>query len=103
LNIFKIPFIIVLDRDAVKSHHLAEIMRHLKINLPIDNDDQLIAVLKKENIFVFANGSLEANYPKKYQQKDSKTANALQAANLITPEEFNSKTMRNLREIIFSL
>ena len=103
LNIFKIPFLIVLDKDVVKTHHLREIMHHLNIDLPKMNNDELINKLKEYNIFIFLNGDLESNYPKKYQIEDSKSSNALHAANLVTEADFDSNRMKYLREIIQSI
>jgi len=100
LKIFKIPFLVILDRDVMQTNHLRDIMRFLEINLPPLNDYELINSLKHHDIFVLPNGDLERNYPRKYQDSDSKSANALRAANLITPEDYKSKTMVNLKEII---
>jgi len=100
LNIFQIPFLVIFDRDAMKTNHLRDLMIDLKINLPPLNDHELINSLKKYNIYVLPNGNLENNYPNKYQRDDSKTLNALKAANLMTLEDYKSRTMANLKEII---
>jgi len=100
LKIFKIPFLIILDRDALKGYQIDELMRHLDIKLPSISGEKLIKELKKYNIFIFPNGDLEANYPRKYQNENSKSRNALLAVNLITDADFYSKQMKNLREII---
>ncbi len=100
LKIFKIPFVIVLDHDVINTSDLREIVRHLGINLPpLDNQD-LVRALKHHNIFILANGDLEANYPRQYQKEESKPLNALKAATLITRREYESKIMFNLKEII---
>ena len=100
LNIFQIPYLVVLDRDVIKSNHLRDLMRHLEINLPPLHNEDLINALKDHGIFVFPNGDLEKNYPRKYQRDDSKSINALRAASLITEHDYKSKRMINLKEII---
>lgn len=100
LNVFKIPFVIVLDRDALRSNHIQELMTFLNIKLPSASEKELIAELKHYNIHIFDNGALEDNYPRQYQTGDSKSLNALRAANLVTAEEFHSQKMNNLRNII---
>jgi predicted ATP-dependent endonuclease of OLD family len=103
LKIFKIPFLIVLDQDVLRGYQLEDLMRHLNIDLPGISGGKLIKELKKFNIFIFPNGALEANYPKKYQGENSKSRNALLAVNRITDADFYSKGMKNLREIIQSI
>ena len=103
LRIFKIPFLVVLDKDVLKGYQIEELMRHLNIDLPGMSGEKLIKELKKSNIFIFPNGDLEANYPKKYQSENSKPKNALLAVNLITDADFYSKGMKNIREIIQSI
>lgn len=100
LKNFQIPFAIVLDKDAIRTNHVRYIMNHLEIRLPHMNTKNLIEELKKYEIFVFPNGDLEANYPKRYQREDSKSLNALRAARMITEDDYNSKTMKNLKDII---
>jgi predicted ATP-dependent endonuclease of OLD family len=101
LDIFQIPYLVVLDRDALKSNHLRDLIRHLKINLPPLHDEDLIQATKEHGIFVLPNGDLERNYPRKYQHRDdSKSLNALRAANLMTEADYKSKVMFNLKEII---
>ena len=103
LKIFKISFTVVLDKDAIKSNHLRELLRHLDIHMPPLNTEDLIEQLKKYSIFILPNGDLEANYPRKYQLGDSKSLNALHAANLVSEKDFNSKVMENLKAIIDNL
>ena len=100
LKIFKIPFLIILDRDVLRGYSLEGLIKHLDIKL---KGDRRIENLKKYNLYIFPNGSLEANYPRKYQRDKSKASNALYAANSITTEDFNSKKMKYLREIIESI
>jgi len=100
LKIFKIPFLIVLDQDILGGYQIEELMRHLNIDLPGMAGKKLIKELKKYNIFIFPNGDLENNYPRKYQSEKSKSRNAMLAVNLITDKDFYSKKMKNIREII---
>ena len=99
LKIFNIPFIMVFDRDMLKGGYLSALTKRLDIN--IDYED--LEKLKENNIFVFSNGTLEDNYPKKYQRRGSKALSALYASNLITEADFNSSKMKNIREIISML
>jgi len=55
------------------------------------------------NIFILSNGDLEANYPRKYQNDDSKSLNALRAAGLIREADYQSNSMANLKEVISNL
>lgn len=103
LDIFQIPYTIMLDRDATKTQQLRTLMHHMNINLPPLNDNELINNLKKYNIYILPSGDLEANYPHKYQREDSKSLNALRAARQIRQADFDSKKMINLKEIINSL
>lgn len=103
LKIFKVPFTIVLDKDAIRTNHLQELLIRLNIKTPEMDPAKLITMLREFDIFILPNGDLENNYPRRYQRHDSKSTNALRAANHITEEDFNSKVMVNLREIINSL
>jgi len=100
LTIFQIPYLVLWDRDVMRTNHLRDLMSYLKINLPPLHDNELINAVKDYNIYVLPNGDLEKNYPRRYQTDDSKSLNALRAANLITEADYKSKTMVNLREII---
>lgn len=103
LKIFNIPFAIVLDRDVFNNNGLSNLLHHLKIPLPVGSLDNITKDLRRHNIFIFPNGDLEANYPKKYQTDNSKSLNALRAASQISRTEFESRNMENLRNIIYSL
>lgn len=99
LKIFNIPFMMVFDRDMLKGGYLESLMSRL--NLHISSRD--LSQLKKNGIFIFPNGVLEDNYPRKYQRNDSKALSALYAVNLITENDFNSSKMKNIKEIISML
>ncbi len=127
MEIFKIPYLILLDVDALyglgvgairkylsvghikplkKVHH----SRHHKRSMSRHGRQQLsgpalrqIEELKKHCIYILPNGTIEDNYPKRYQRRDTKPLNALYAASQITEDDFYSPTMANLREIIEAL
>ena len=103
LKVFNIPVAVILDKDVVYSSHLDSIIKFLKIKIPKISQSELFFFLEQYDIYVFPNGDLENNYPKRYQKEDSKTLNALRAANLIEEKEFNSRRMKHLRDIIFKL
>ncbi len=103
LKVFNIPFAVILDKDVVYSSHLDNIIKFLKIKIKNISQSELFFFLEQYDIYVFPNGDLENNYPKKYQKEDSKTLNALRAANLIERKEFNSRRMKHLKDIIFKL
>jgi len=103
LKVFNIPFAIILDNDAIKTHHIRDLVYNLDLKLPPMTDRDMIEELKKYDIYIFANGDLEANYPRKFQNEETKTLSALKAARFINDADFNSKHMANLREIINSL
>lgn len=103
LKSFNIHFLLMLDKDALKNNYVYELARHLSIHLPPASTEQIIQKLKELNIFILPNGDLEANYPRKYQNEDSKSLNALRAASLISEADYSSNSMANLREIIENL
>lgn len=100
LTTFKIPFMVVLDRDVMRTQHLKDLMNDLDIHLAPLHDIELIRALKQYDIYVLDNGDLERNYPRKYQTDDTKSLNALKAASFITRQDYDSKTMKNLKEVI---
>lgn len=103
LSIFKIPFCILFDKDILKGGHLYDLLDYLEIDLRHVPSRVFLEELKKNNIFVLPNGDLEANYPKKYQKDNSKSVNAFYAAKYVNEKDFNSNTMKYLRELINNL
>lgn len=103
LTMANIPYLIMLDKDILRGNLLRDLLNYLKIYIPKTNNRELIRKLKEYNLYILNNGDLENNYPRKYQREDRKSLNALQAANLITEKEFNSRRMENLKEIINNL
>jgi predicted ATP-dependent endonuclease of OLD family len=98
---FNIPYVVMLDRDALggtwseliknrlKGHHQAPLSQKIKI-------------LKDKNIFILE-GDLEQSYPRKYQIKDTKPLNALYAGSLITKADLESRKMRVIKRLIYNL
>lgn len=95
-KIFNIPYLIMIDGDGLQG------IWKKRYGEKFCPKEIKCKKLKEKNIFVLE-GSLEDNYPKKYQNKDTKPLNALVAGNLITDEDFQSKKMSNLREVIENL
>lgn len=92
-KIFNIPYLAMLDRDALDQYPELE---------DCQSEKEKIEILKEKCVFILEK-SLERTYPRKYQKKDTKPLNALLAANSITKEEYYSKEMSPIREVIESL
>lgn len=103
LETFQIPLAIVLDHDALNNYLVKETLSHMGVEWPSLAGPNLIDFLKRYNIFILQAGDLEDSYPQKYQNQDTKSANALRAASLITSDEYHSGQMQNIRDIINSL
>lgn len=103
LRSFAIDFAIMLDNDALKNNYIDSLTEHLGIHLPPLNSSELVVQLKNNNIFIFSKGALESHYPRSYQNDNSKSLNALRAASLISKNEFESKIMSEIKEIIDNL
>lgn len=104
---FHIPYLVILDRDALYTSHeffdtiyAGEKRPHFRHE---HGSAALLAALREKHILILDNGTIENNYPRKYQIKDSKPLNALYAATHVTDEEFRSPGMQRLRLIIESL
>lgn len=103
LEMFNIPYAVMLDKDALVGVTAKIILDKLvgQENLFVQ---EKIEYLKKCNIFILTQGRLEWNYPRKYQKiRKHKPLNALLAASQITPEEYQSDLMKDLRGVIESL
>jgi len=103
LDIFNIPYSVLLDRDALYDTGLKIVQG--KINEDFAKPERsLILLLKKYNVYIFPNGGIEKNYPRKYQrQRKHKPLNALYASTHITKQEYNSMAMKNIKEVIDNL
>ena len=103
LEMFQIPYVVLLDQDAIRDVGLNLVQKHLR-NWGFKTDKDLSKLLKKYSIFILPNGSIEKNYPLKYQKHHKhKPLNAFHAANKITTDEYQSPLMKNIREVIESL
>jgi len=103
LEIFHIPYVIMLDRDALFDAGI-QLLQKLGKGKSLRVGDSLINKLKRANIFILPNGSIESNYPQKYQRgKKHKPLNALYASSQITKEEFHSDEMKFLCEVVDSI
>jgi predicted ATP-dependent endonuclease of OLD family len=124
MRIFKIPYLVLLDRDVLYGFGVKTIRQYVSLSnvrqpkLSYNSRRQKrnkirkrrqrvsglmlkqIEELKKDNIYILPNGTIENNYPRKYQRRDTKPLNALYAVSQITEEEFYSRAMANLREIV---
>ncbi|MBI4090573.1 MAG: AAA family ATPase [Candidatus Komeilibacteria bacterium] len=98
MRIFHIPYLVMLDRDA-----LSAVAGQFGMHVGRHPSPDLYEQLRARHVAVLDNGSIEQNYPRRYQRKDSKPLNALHAAANITPGEYASDAMRNLRTIIDQL
>lgn len=96
---FHIPYAVMLDYDALRV--LAEHF-HFKARSK-GEQEQAIHSLYGKHIFILPNGTIEKNFPRKYQRLDSKPLNALLAAAQITAQEYHSPAMSNLKSIVDSL
>jgi len=103
LEVFDIPYVVLLDRDALYDTGIKLIQDKVKQDFT-EPEQTLISMLKKYNTFILPNGSIEKNYPRRYQRlRKHKPQNALYAASRITKSEYNSQTMRYLKEVVDSL
>ncbi|MFA6098472.1 MAG: AAA family ATPase [Patescibacteria group bacterium] len=100
LEMFNIPFIVLLDRDALYDTAIKVIQKVIKGRFA-ESEIELINKLKRINVYIFSNGSIENNYPRKYQRRrNHKPQNAILAASNITESDYNSLIMKNIREVI---
>ncbi|MBU0598490.1 AAA family ATPase [Patescibacteria group bacterium] len=103
LDVFNIPYVVLLDRDALYDTSIKLLQSKIREKFT-EPESTLIEVLKRYYIYIFPNGSIERNYPKKYQGKRKhKPQNAMYAASHITEAEFNSKLMSNIKEVVDNL
>ncbi len=95
---FKIPYAIMLDRDALKSHSLLRVKKYPKININA-SDEEKIKILKEQEIFIL-NGSLENVYLPRFKRKQTKPLTALDISRKITINDFENNKMTTIKEII---
>lgn len=103
LNLFNIPYHVLLDRDALYDTGI-KIIQNVVQGKFGESEDTLIRQLREYHVTILPNGSIEKNYPTRYQRRRKhKTQNALYAARHLSPGEYLSPTMKYLRKIIESL
>lgn len=103
LSIFDVPYAMLLDRDALYDTG-ALLLEKYHAGSITESEAVLIQKLKKYRVFVLPNGSIEKNYPRKYQRlRKHKPQNALYAVSHMTESEYRSAKMKYLREVIQSL
>lgn len=104
LRIFKIPYIVMTDLDALKGRYKIKIIwRELKQHRELKKRDERISFLKLKHIHVLSQGDLERSYPKRFRRGMTKPLDALFALNHMTDEDYNSDRMNDLREVIEAL
>lgn len=103
LKMFKIPYSVLLDRDALYDTGVKLVGEKIG-NSYGKTEKTLISILKKHNIYILPNGSIERNYPRRYQRRRKhKPLNAMYAASHITEKEYKSPLMKNIKEVIDNL
>jgi len=104
LRIFKIPFLVMTDLDALKGRFQTKIIwRELKKHRKIKGRDERIAFLKTHGIHVLSKGALESCYPREYRRGISKPLDALYAIHNLTDEDYYSSRMTDLKGVIEAL
>jgi len=99
---FQIPYMIMLDGDALRTHWSDVIAQALYGNERVSRGRK-IQLLRRSNIFIL-DGDLERSYPRKYQRRDDKKPiNALRAARQITLLDLESREMRVIKIILESV
>lgn len=101
---FDIPYNVVLDHDALTGHPPACVSDVLRTLRDTTDNANVYSALRKEHILVLGRGTIEQHYPKVYQRRSRKKPhNALIAGRLITPAEYTSPQMSEIRGLIESL
>ncbi|MFH1590073.1 MAG: AAA family ATPase [archaeon] len=104
LNIFKIPYVVMTDLDAVKGRYQIKIIwNELKKHPEIKSREEKISFLKLKKIYVLSKGDLERSYPKRFRRGVSKPLDALFAVHNLMDEDYYSVWMQDIREVIEAL
>jgi len=88
---FKIPYAVMLDRDALNSPSLMRIKKYPK--------NATIEKLKEKEIFLLE-GSLEEVFPVKYGRKETKPLTSHHVAQRITQDDIKKRSMSVIRQIL---
>ncbi|NQU98550.1 AAA family ATPase [Candidatus Woesearchaeota archaeon] len=104
LKIFKIPYVVMTDLDALKGRFQIKIIWHeLKKHKDIRDRYERIEFLKTKHIHVLSKGDLERSYPRQYRRGVSKPLDALNAIHNLTEEDYNSDRMKDIKGVIDAL
>ncbi len=95
---FHIPYLILLDKDALQGVWSEHIRRALEGH-HTDSVEEKVRILKEHGIYILE-GTLEKSYPRAYQKKDTKPLNALYASRMITKEDLSAPKMKVIRDVI---
>ncbi len=95
---FNIPCAVMMDRDALRSPSLQRIKKYPKASEKM-NDKEIIKTLKKREVFILEK-TLENLFPKKYRKKETKPLTSLYVSRKITEDDFKSKKMSAVKEIL---
>jgi|GEM_PF-484658 len=102
LEAFHIPYRVIVDRDALNDRGVHFIER-VTGGRRYANPQEKIALLKKYHTYVFPNGAIENNYPKRLRIRGAKPLHALYVLSKITRADYRGKEMRYVREIVDAL
>jgi predicted ATP-dependent endonuclease of OLD family len=95
---FKIPYAIMLDRDALKSHSLFRVKKYPSFDINT-SDEEKIKILKEQEIFIL-NGFLENVYLPKFKRKQTKPLTALYISRKMIIDDLSNNKMNIIKEII---
>jgi len=95
---FSIPCAIMMDRDALRSPSLQRVRGYPKESEKM-NGKEIIDALKKQEIFILRQ-TLEDLFPKKYRKKETKPLTSLYVSRKMTEDDFKSKKMSPVGEIL---
>ncbi len=95
---FKIPYTIMLDRDALDSPSLKRVKKYPYFKKGTTNKDK-IEILKNKDIFILEK-SLEQVYPFSYKIKTTKPLAAIHVSKQIKANDLNNKNMKTIKEIL---
>ncbi len=95
---FRIPYAIMLDRDAVSSSSLQRVKKFPVFKKKVSLHNK-IEELKKREIFILEK-DLEHVYPQKYPRKETKPLTALFVSQNIKKEDLQDKRMKTIKEML---
>ncbi len=95
---FKIPYAIMVDRDALDSYSLMKVRKYPNFKKGISNNKK-IEILKEKEIFILSK-SLENVYPLKCKRKITKPLTALFASKEIKEKDLKTKKMSIINELL---